>query len=75
MRVFASDAVKSMMGKFGIPEDEAIENRFITKALETAQTKIEGFHFDARKHVLEFDDVLNQQRKSVYGRRKQTFVG
>ena len=64
MRVFASDAVKSMMGKFGIPEDEAIENRFITKALETAQTKIEGFHFDARKHVLEFDDVLNQQRKA-----------
>ncbi|MEK7134614.1 MAG: preprotein translocase subunit SecA [Patescibacteria group bacterium] len=75
MRVFASDAVKSMMGKFGIPEDEAIENRFITKALETAQTKIEGFHFDARKHVLEFDDVLNQQRKSVYGRRNKLLLG
>ena len=75
MRVFASDAVKSMMGKFGIPEDEPIENRFITKALETAQTKIEGFHFDARKHVLEFDDVLNQQRKSVYERRRKLLFG
>jgi len=75
MRVFASDAVKSMMGRFGIPEDEPIENRFITKALETAQTKIEGFHFDARKHVLEFDDVLNQQRKSVYERRRKLLFG
>jgi len=75
MRVFASDAVKSMMGKFGIPEDEPIENRFITKALETAQTKIEGFHFDARKHVLEFDDILNQQRKSVYERRHKLLFG
>ncbi len=75
MRVFASDAVKSMMGKFGIPEDEPIENRFITRALETAQTKIEGFHFDARKHVLQFDDVLNQQRKSIYERRRKLLFG
>jgi preprotein translocase subunit SecA len=52
MRIFASDTIKSMMGRFGIPEDEPIENRMITRALENAQEKIEGFNFDARKHVL-----------------------
>lgn len=75
MRIFASDTIKNMMGKFGIPEDEPIQNKFITRALETAQTKIEGFHFDSRKHVLEFDDVLNQQRKSVYERRQKLLFG
>jgi len=50
------------MGRFGIPEDQPIENKFITRSLETAQTKIEGFHFDARKHVLEYDNVMSQQR-------------
>ncbi|MEK7152289.1 MAG: preprotein translocase subunit SecA, partial [Patescibacteria group bacterium] len=52
MRVFASDAIKTMMGRFGIPEDQPIENKMISRALENAQTKIEGFNFDARKHVL-----------------------
>lgn len=75
MRVFASDTIKSMMGRFGIPEDEPIENRLITRSLESAQTKIEGFHFDARKHVLEFDDVLNHQRTAVYERRRKLLVG
>lgn len=75
MRIFAGDAVKSMMSRLNIPEDEPIENGFITRALENAQTKIEGFHFDARKHVLEYDDVLNQQRKAVYERRKGILFG
>ena len=75
MRVFASDTIKKMMGRFGIPEDEPIENRIITKSLETAQTKIEGFHFDARKHVLEYDDVLNHQRKTIYERRRAVLLG
>ncbi|HVS79891.1 MAG TPA: preprotein translocase subunit SecA [Candidatus Paceibacterota bacterium] len=70
MRVFGSDRIKGMMGRFGIPEDEPIENRLINRSLESAQEKIEGFHFDARKHVLEFDDVLNYQRKIVYERRR-----
>lgn len=70
MRVFAADTVKSMMGKLGIAEDEAIENKLITKALESAQEKIEGLNFDARKHVLEYDDVLNFQRKTFYERRR-----
>ncbi len=69
MRIFASDTIKKLMGRFGIPEDEPIQNKLITRSLETAQTKIEGFNFDARKHILEFDDVLNFQRKTVYARR------
>lgn len=71
MRVFAGDTVKSMMGRLGIPEDEAIENKLITRSLESAQEKIEGFNFDARKHILEYDDVLNFQRKTFYERRRQ----
>ena len=75
MRVFGSENIKKMMGRFGIPEDQAIENRFITKTLESAQAKIEGFHFDARKHTLEYDNVLNHQRKAVYGRRRKLIEG
>ncbi|MDE2038202.1 MAG: preprotein translocase subunit SecA [Patescibacteria group bacterium] len=75
MRVFASDMLKNMMGRLGMPEDEAIEHRMISRALESAQEKIEGFNFDARKHVLEFDDVINQQRSSVYARRRTLLTG
>jgi len=75
MRVFGGDGIKNMMGKLGIKEDEPIENRMITKSLENAQEKIEGFNFDARKHVLEFDDVLNFQRKIVYERRRNVLLG
>ena len=70
MRVFASDVVKKMMGRLGIPEDEAIQNKLISRSLETAQEKIEGFHFDARKHVLSYDDVMTKQRAFVYGVRR-----
>jgi preprotein translocase subunit SecA len=75
MRIFANDTVKKMMNRFGIPEDEPIENSLITRALENAQTKIEGFNFDARKNVLEYDDVLNFQRKTVYERRRKILTG
>lgn len=75
MRVFASDTIKKMMGRFGIPEDEPIENKLITRALESAQMKIEGFNFDARKHVLEYDDVMNHQRRSVYEKRHKLLFG
>ncbi|MFA6294933.1 MAG: preprotein translocase subunit SecA [Candidatus Paceibacterota bacterium] len=75
MRVFASDTLKSMMGRLNIPEDEAIEHKFISKALESAQEKIEGFNFDSRKQVLEFDDVINHQRGSIYGRRRKLLMG
>lgn len=75
MRVFASDTVKSVMGRLGIPEDMPIENRLINRSLESAQEKIEGLNFDVRKHVLEFDDVLNTQRKTVYGKRRALLLG
>ena len=75
MRIFAVDTIKKMMGRFNIPEDEPIENKLITNSLEKAQEKIEGFNFDARKHVLEFDDVLNFQRGVIYSRRRQVLLG
>lgn len=75
MRIFATDTIKNMMGRFNIPEDEPIQNRLITNSLEKAQEKIEGFNFDARKHVLEFDDVLNYQRGIIYGRRRAILTG
>lgn len=75
MRIFASDTVKNLMGRLGIPEDEPIQNKLITRSLESAQEKIEGANFDARKHVLGFDDVLNHQRQTVYGKRRDILVG
>ena len=75
MRIFASDMIKKVMGTFGIPEDEPIFNSMITRSLETAQKKIEDMHFDARKHVLSYDDVLNIQRKSIYARRHALLTG
>lgn len=75
MKVFATDTIKNMMGRFGIPEDQPIENYLISRGLENAQTKIEGFHFDARKHTLQYDDVLSFQRKSTYERRRKILLG
>ncbi|MCX6715611.1 MAG: preprotein translocase subunit SecA [Candidatus Taylorbacteria bacterium] len=75
MRVFASDMLKSMMGKLGMPEDEPIEHKIISRSLESAQEKIEGFNFDSRKNVLEFDDVINHQRATIYGNRRKLLVG
>lgn len=75
MRIFASDTIKSLMGRFGIPEDEPIENKMITRALENAQEKIEGFNFDARKHVLQYDNVINLHRKTIYERRRKLLLG
>jgi preprotein translocase subunit SecA len=75
MRIFASDTIKSLMGRFGIPEDEPIENKMITRALENAQTKIEGFNFDARKHVLQYDNIINLHRQTMYARRRSLLLG
>lgn len=71
MRVFGSQNIKNMMGRFGIPEDEPISSKLVSRALEGAQEKIEGFHFDTRKHTLQYDDVLNQQRTSIYTKRRR----
>lgn len=75
MRVFASDIIKRMMVRFDIAEDEPIENKLINRSIETAQTRIEGFHFDSRKHTLEFDDVMNYQRKIIYDKRRKILLG
>ena len=75
MRVFGAERIKTMMGRFGIAEDQPIENRFISSTLEGAQAKIEGFHFDSRKNTLEYDDVMNKQRQSIYTRRQKIMKG
>ncbi len=75
MRVFASDIIKKMMGRFGISEDQPIENKLITRSLESAQTKIEGMHFDSRKHILDYDNVMNHQREYIYSRRRDLLLG
>ena len=75
MRIFASDTVKKMMERLGLPEDQPIKNSMITRALENAQSKIEGFNFDARKHLLEFDSVVNIHRTSIYARRLGILLG
>jgi len=71
MRRFAGDRLKNMMNTMGLPDDEPIESGAISKMIESAQTKIEGFNFDIRKHVLEYDDVMNRQREVVYRRRRE----
>ena len=75
MRIFANDTIKKMMGRLNMAEDEPIQHGIISRSLESAQRKIEGFHFDSRKHVLEYDDVLNQQRLKVYDRRRKILQG
>jgi preprotein translocase subunit SecA len=69
-RVFVSDKVKSMMRRLGVPDDQPIENRLVARAIESAQAKIEGFNFDSRRQLLEYDTVLNYQRVIMYGRRQ-----
>lgn len=69
MRIFASDKMAGLMKRLGMKEDEAIEHPLITRAVENAQRKVEGHNFDIRKHLLEFDDVANEQRKIIYSMR------
>jgi len=71
MRIFAGDRMKSVMTRFNVPEDMPIEQKMITRMIEGAQKKVEGFHFDTRKHLLEYDDVLNKHREVIYKRRRK----
>jgi len=75
MRLFASDNVAKIMDKLGMDEDEPIEHSLITRSIEHAQKKVEARNFDIRKHVLEYDDVMNQQREIIYGERKKILNG
>ena len=69
MRIFASDRMSGMMQRFGMKEDEAIEAGMLNRAIENAQRKVEAHNFDIRKHLLEYDDVANDQRRVVYQQR------
>ncbi len=70
IRIFGGDRIKGMMERFGFGDEDAIENRMVSNVIEQAQAKIEGHHFDARKHVLEYDDVINKHRTAIYSQRK-----
>ena len=69
LRIFGSDKIKGIMERLGIEEGEHIESRMVTRAVENAQKKVEAMHFESRKHLLEYDDVANQQRKVIYSFR------
>ena len=71
MRIFASDKVSSLMKKLGMEKGEAIEHNWVTKAIGNAQKKVEGHNFDIRKHLLDYDDVANEQRKYIYSKRDE----
>ncbi len=75
LRLFAADRIAGMMDKLGLEEDEPIEHRLITNSIEHAQKKVEARNFDIRKHVLEYDDVMNQQREVMYGERRKILLG
>jgi preprotein translocase subunit SecA len=71
LRIFEADRVKQWWDRVGVEEGEAIENRLLTRVIENAQKKVEARNFDIRKHLLDYDDVMNRQRKAFYGRRRQ----
>ncbi|WP_270399963.1 preprotein translocase subunit SecA [Mitsuokella multacida] len=75
LRLFASDRISGIMDKLGMDEDEPIEHKLITNSIEHAQKKVEARNFDIRKHVLEYDDVMNQQREVMYGERRKILFG
>jgi len=71
MRIFGSDRVKNLMMRMGLSEDQAIENAMVANSIEKAQKKVEGNNFDIRKHLVEYDDVINKQREIIYRRRRE----
>ncbi len=75
LRIFGAGRLSSMMDRLGMEEDVPIEAGMITRAIENAQRKVEAHHFDGRKHLLEYDDVMNQQRKAIYHLRRQILEG
>ena len=71
LRIFGGDGIKRLMERFNLPADVPIENKIVSRSVSQAQSKIEGFHFDSRKHLLDYDDVLNKQRINFYGKRQR----
>ena len=75
MRLFGGETVANLMTALKIPEDIPIENALVSKAIENAQNKVEGHNFDIRKHLVEYDDVMNKQREIIYGMRREILAG
>jgi preprotein translocase subunit SecA len=75
MRIFGSDRLSGLMKRLGMEEGVPIEHRWVTKSIERAQTQVEGRNFDTRKHLLEYDDVMNKQRAEIYRLRKEILTG
>jgi len=75
MRIVGVERIKGLMDRLGIKEDEHIESRLVSRQIEGAQSKVEGHNFDARRHVVEYDDVMNKQREAIYGDRRKILEG
>ncbi|ADU65216.1 preprotein translocase subunit SecA [Desulfurispirillum indicum] len=75
MRIFGGDRIKNLMDRFGMQEGEPIEHTLVNRAIENAQKKVENYHFEVRKHLLEYDDVMNQQRQIIYTYRREILGG
>jgi preprotein translocase subunit SecA len=75
MRIFASERFQNIVNKLGLDDDDVIESKMVTSAIESAQKKVEGNNFDIRKNVLQYDDVMNQQREVIYGQRAEVLEG
>ncbi len=75
LRIFGADKISSIMDRVGIEDDQPIEHKYISRAIENAQKRVEGQNFDIRKHLLEYDDVMNKQRKVIYEQRKKVLRG
>jgi len=75
LRIFGSDRISSIMGRLGMEEDQPIEHNLVTKAIENAQRKVEANNFEIRKHLLEYDNVMNQQREVIYSQRRDVLAG
>ena len=75
LRIFGSDRIKNLMGRLGMDDGQPIEHRMVSNAIEKAQKRVEGHNFDIRKHLLEYDDVMNKQREVIYAQRRQILSG
>jgi preprotein translocase subunit SecA len=75
LRIFGSERISSIMDRLGIDEDQPIEHRLVTKAIENAQRRVEAHNFEIRKHLLEYDNVMNQQREVIYSQRREVLAG
>ena len=75
MRIFGSERISGLMNKLGMEDDVPIEHRMISKAVENAQKKVEGHNFDIRKHLIEYDDIMNKQRQEIYAFRREVLEG